>query len=225
MKLYWHKISILPIFLVLPLFLCAQAMEDLPNENVKVWTGIFVNKKITKDLSLCAKISYHTNSLLYSARFSDLGLKYNLKYNFKIAGFYRFVRFFEIEQQRLYFELSHKKSVLNNRLIFKSRVRWERKYNTTDDYLEMHIRPKILIEYVNPVLGSLGFRPYCSSETFFCYRPDFVINRYRADIGVNYGITNASDLRLFIRHQKERHVEKNEIARQTTFNLGYRFYM
>lgn len=220
MNLNWQKISMLPIFLALPLFLCAQTIEDIPNEDVKVWIGIFVKKKITKNLSLCTKISYHTNSLLYRARFSDFGLRYNLKNNFKIGGFYRFVRFFEVEQQRLYFELSHKKGTLGNRLILKSRLRWERKYNTTNEYIEKHIRPRIQIEYNDPVWC---FQPYISSETFLCYSPAFLVNRYRAEVGVNYGITHSSDLRLFIRHQTETNIEEYESASQTTFNLGYRF--
>jgi len=203
------------IFILITAQVNAQ-YEDLLDDDIKVWTGMHVNKKVNSNLILSAKISYNTTSYLYSARFSDLGFKYSLPHNFRLAAFYRFVHFFEVEQMRIYTELEHRHQFKTSGFRLKSRLRWQHKRNTDYNLIEKHIRPMVSLSYQQP---QWLLTPYVSSEFFLCYEPEVLINRFRITTGLRY-----SSIRFFYRYQKELNVtSKTEIDRQHTFNVSYRF--
>lgn len=221
MKFHWRYILLMSFSLLLSTQVRAQYENSL-DDDVKVWTGMHVNKEIGDNFTFSTKISYHTTSLLYSARFSDIGFKYRLPHNFRLAAFYRFVRFFEAEQMRFYTELEHRYHIKHTGIQLRSRIRWQNKRNTYDDYLEQHVRPLVGISYKRP---KWILTPYASSELFFCYKPAILINRYRFTSGLRYDLNDMSGIRFFYRYQKELNTySENDVTNHHTFNLSYRFH-
>ena len=225
MALLWRKIQII-IFLTV--FLTFQVLGQLkieeisaPMSDVKIWTGLFMSKSVTKNLDLTVKTSYYTRCNLYTPRFSDVGLKYNFYKNMKIGGFYRFSKYFKTDERRMYLEITDKLPILasGKGIIIQPRLRWQQKTNPEDNSKKHHIRPRIVVK---SKLIDIPIQPFISAEAFFC-SSNLIIDKYRITSGFDYSINKNYSLRLFFRHQKELLTAKDETMKHNTFNLSYRF--
>lgn len=206
------------ITIVISLLLSFQsyAQEEAQYEP-SIWSGIFVTKKMNKNFSLRIKTSFHTQLSNYSARFNDVGFRYNLDHNWSISGFYRFNCLFEPEQRRAYIESNYKAPFKSRYFSLSGRFRWQQKWNAETQIFQYTWRPRLKLTLKHP---NLPFKYYSSGELFqeiHCH--DF--DRYRVSMGIKTRLTKDIDIRIFFRHQKELGQDDNKAI--NTFNLNYMF--
>ena len=224
----WRKIG---LFTILVLFLMSSglyaqqlrqgAAVSPSSSDVKVWTGIVMSNAVTKRLSIGIKTSYFTRLPFYSPRFSDVGLQYNFYKRMKVGGFYRFTKYFETNQRRVYLQVTDKIPLvaLGHGLMIQPRLRWQQKVDRETGILQQHIRPRIRIK---SKFENIPIQPFISAEAFFCYAPD-AWDKYRMTAGFDYSFNDNYTLRFFFRHQKELLAAAHETDKHNTFNLSYRF--
>ena len=225
MTLFWKKIQLL---LIVTVFWTFQVLGQLKLEevsasqsDVKIWTGIFMSQSISNNLDFTVKMSYHTRSNLYSPRFTDVGLKYNFYKKMKIGAFYRFSKYFNTDDRRMYLEITDKLPILTSGkgIIIHPRLRWQQKRDPENYSKEQHIRTRIIIK---SKLLDIPIQPFISAEAFFCYEST-IIDKYRITSGFDYSLNENYTLRFFFRHQKELLATKDNTNKHNTFNLSYRF--
>lgn len=188
------KILISFLFL-LPFFAQAQ-------DGTGLWTGIGVEKKINKKLSLNlnTQVRFNDNISYAKTYLGEIGLGYQIIKGLEIAGYYRLInrrknetKDFKI-RQRYYADLSYENKI--GAIKFDYRLRYQHQFKDNDGATEFdasYLRNKLEISYPNKT----KFSPYISADIFT--EIGGKTDQIRPKVGVSYKINkhHSFDLSVF----------------------------
>ena len=219
----------LRLYTVVFLFVCFLVNSGKAQiDDTRLWTSISLKHKFTRKLSASVtqqlRIDHDVSEI--DQLFSEVGIEYELKKNFKVSMNYRFVNknsvtFFS-KSHRIYADLSYK--FKPKRVSFTLRERIQEEYTSMysselGKIPEWLLRSKLAISYDT----EKRYKPYMSLEMYYLIdnakESGEGINRLRYGAGVEYVFNRIHALDIGVIFQSDLIEEKNNFV----YAIGYTF--
>lgn len=182
--------------------ICLGAKITLAQDGVGLRSGVSLEKKVTKKITLNAtgQLRFNNNISYLRTYLFELGGEYKISKAFDLAVYYRFANRRKDEtkefknRHRFYADLGYGKKFGSIKL--ENRLRYQHQFKDNDGVTEFdasYIRDKIEASYSN----KSKFRPYISNDFFF--QIGGTLDQLRPKAGVSYKINkkNGVDLSVF----------------------------
>jgi hypothetical protein len=186
------------------------------NKDFQIWSGIALNKEITKkiQLGLEEQIRLSENATKIKQYYTAFSATYKLNKHLDIEGSYRFIQKNESSSfqtnHRLSFDIGLRKKIAP--LTFSLRARYQKEFYPVYFYDENPLKPT---QYLRNKLSIEAktikkLNVYLSSELF--YQLDNpagnIFDKLRNEIGMQYKINKKNFINLFFMLQKQINVSK-----------------
>ena len=174
----------------------AQTQED-----AEVWTGVRLNKRITKNVLLRIRQEVRINDNISSVKsaFVDAGVHYSLNKYLKVTGNYRYISdgkgFYD---HRYYTDLRFRYKI--KPVIFSFRNRFQHEAQFTEKGIEQELLNRNKFQIAFDLDKKIS--PFVSTELYYDYYKS-TVNKLRYTIGLDMELKNRMDLTLFYRLQRE----------------------
>lgn len=182
--------------------ICLGAKITLAQDGVGLRSGVSLEKKVTKKITLNAtgQLRFNNNISYLQTYLFELGGEYKISKAFDVAVYYRFANRRKDEtkefknRHRFYADLGYGKKFGSIKL--ENRLRYQHQFKDNDGVTEFdasYIRDKIEASYSN----KSKFTPYISNDFFF--QIGGTLDQLRPKAGVSYKINkkNGVDLSVF----------------------------
>ncbi len=197
------------IFLV---FIFISSITFSQEQDFEIWTGATVKSKFLKilEISVEEQFRFNNNATQISKYFTDLGLSYDITKNIEIGGFYRYIRFRQLDGNynywhRFYTDLTIKKDIRRFQLTFRSRyqARYVDVVYRDLGYLQKNYsRNKLSIEYYHrkyPINFVIANEWYYQINRYEGSKFD----KYRIEFGLDYVINQNNKVKASYTLQRE----------------------
>ncbi len=210
--------TLLFFILILPFSSFAQVDAPEIQEDFEIWSSINLEKEFLQHFEAEFEGSYriYDNATRLKGLLGELGVTYKHKKWLRVKIGYRIASRVDFTEHRLKGDLVLQAEI--NRFEISLRNRLQREWilnKKPKDFL----RERLKVGYN---IKNFPLDPFISGEAW--YRFSNIENQFeefRADIGIEWGISNKSDLELFYRIMEEVHV--NDPLRSYVFGLEFTY--
>ncbi|MDI9871129.1 DUF2490 domain-containing protein [Flectobacillus roseus] len=171
--------------------------------DLRSWTGLSLEKKLNKHISLNANLQVRTmdNLTTLGSYIGEFGIGYKLNKHWEVSAYYRYAQKRKWDKSddayiykpfhRFYANVEYDRKI--SILKFSYRLRYQDQFKDTDTGLEetkSYLRNKIELAYPNKT----RFTPSISADFFYKIGEDFDQIRYKA--GVDYTVNKRNSVGL-----------------------------
>ena len=157
-------------------FVCLPFLGQAQATDIGLWSGVGVEKKITKSLSVSVNTQFRftDNVSILRAYLGEAGVSYKLNKRWEVSGYYRFIgrrkknddkTGYEYHPyHRFYADIAYDRKIW--KLKFDYRLRYQNQFMDDDSGLEndkSYVRNKFEVSYPN----KSRFTPYVSTDFFY----------------------------------------------------------
>lgn len=217
------------IFLI---FIFISGFTFSQEKDFEIWTGAAVKSNFLKilEISVEEQLRFNNNATQISKYFTDIGLSYDITKSIEISGFYRYIRFRQLDgnynsRHRFYTDLSFKKDIRRFQLTFRSRyqARYVDIVYRDLGYLQKNYsRNKVSIQYFHrkyPINFVISNEWYYQINRYEGSKFD----KYRIGFGVDYVINPNKNIKVSYTIQREINVANPLYSYILELGYAYRF--
>ncbi len=206
--------TLLPLILITPFISFAQVDVPEIREDFEVWSSINLEKEFLQYFEAEFEGSYriYDNATRLKGLLGELGVTYKHKKWLRVKIGYRIASRIDYTEHRLKGDLTLQAEI--NRFEISLRNRLQREWVKNKDPKDF-LRERLKLSYN---INNFPLDPFIAGEAW--YRFSNVENQYeefRADFGIEWGISKKSDLELFYRIMQQKNV--NDPLRSYVFGL------
>jgi len=195
-------------------------------DDVGLWTGVKVTKKVTREFDISVNPEYRFNHdvTTLDAFLADVGLEYEIIKSVRLSLHYRFINSnrenYYSKRHRLYADLSYRYKLKDFTFLVRGRIQEQyADINSSEfgKYPVWTIRSKIAVRY------DFGekYVPYVSGELYYLLKDvteaDKIFTRNRYEAGITYDFNRMHAINPFLLFQHDRITGFNELI----YGLGY----
>ena len=218
------------LFIICLAGLLCPVASNAQIDDVGLWLGASVNKKITREMEVSVAEQFRFNHDITDIEqvLSDAGVSYNFNKKFKAAFHYRFMNknaeTYYSKRHRLYLDLSYKEKFGIVSLTLRERVQ--------EQYTNIYSseRGKIPTWVLRTKLSAKfdvdkKYAPYVSGELYYLFddprEGDHVFTAYRTELGFVYEFNRIHSVNPYLLYQEEFSTKYGELIYGVSYDISF----